>query len=90
MSGSPIKEAKEVMKIFFQSLPEGVKFNIQLFGDKFKMLSEKSLDYSNENLKLARNYIDKIDADLGNTELYKPLEFLLKKMKHERGYSGIL
>jgi hypothetical protein len=35
------------------------------------MLNQKSLDYSNENLKLARNYIDKIDANLGG--------FILKK-----------
>jgi von Willebrand factor A domain-containing protein 5 len=87
MSGGPIKEAKNAMKFFFQSLPDGVKFNILKFGSNFTLLNQKSLDYSNENLEIARKYIDKIDADLGGTELFKPLEFLLKNMQLERGYS---
>jgi hypothetical protein len=77
MGGYPIQEAKTAMKYFFQSLPEGVKFNIVKFGSKFVFFNEISLDYSDENLEKAKKYIDEIDANLGGTELYQFFLFFL-------------
>jgi len=87
MKGQRIIESKETIKIFLSSLPKNSKFNIIKFGTDFEFLSSNSLNFSEKNLKLSFDFIEKIDSNLGGTELYKPLEYLFKKIDLERGYS---
>lgn len=75
MHGSPIDQARKTMKIFLKSLPEGCRFGIIKFGTFYNFLLE-TCDYSNENVKNALNLIDNIDANMGGTVLYDPLNFI--------------
>lgn len=67
MSGSmywgdkAITMAKQALKIFLHSLPEGSKFNICGFGSSHFFLFEKSEEYTEHTLKQALERVDKFD-----------------------------
>ena len=71
--------AKQALKNFIHSLPEGSKFNIISFGSRFETLFEKSVEYDNTTLHKAIQDIELYDQrgkNLGGTEILKPLEYL--------------
>lgn len=49
----PINVAKEAIRLFVRSLPEGSKFNIYSFGSNFTSLFPESVDYTLENIDKA-------------------------------------
>ena len=53
MSGSPIQLAVGALKLFLHSLPIGSKFNVVSFGSNFEKLFPDSVEYNEENLKIA-------------------------------------
>jgi hypothetical protein len=53
MSGSPIQLAVGALKLFLHSLPLGSKFNVVSFGTDFKKLFPNSVEYNEDNLKIA-------------------------------------
>lgn len=61
-----------------QSLPEDTYFNIVSFGSSFNFMFNQSIKYNNENLKNAVTKIKKMSADMGGTEIYEPLDKILK------------
>jgi hypothetical protein len=49
-----IKFAKEALKVFLHSLPEGSFFNICKFGSKFEFIFDQSeVEYNESTLKIA-------------------------------------
>jgi hypothetical protein len=86
MNGQRIEQSKRAMQIFMRSMPEGCRFNIVKFGHSFKFLSQQSLEYCDENIDRASSYINEIGADMGGTEILKPLEFV-HSLPSQPGYS---
>ena len=74
MSGQSINITKEALKIFIQSLPPGSYFQLIAFGSNFVKLDEVPKEYNKENIHKCLGVIEEIKANLGGTNLYKPLK----------------
>lgn len=70
--------AAEAVKLFMHSLPIGSKFNIVSYGSEHTKLFETSQPYNDENFEKAIANISTFDADMGGTEIYEPIQDLLK------------
>lgn len=78
MEGRFIEEAKSALQLFMRALPSDCHFNIYGFGSRFVRLFETSQPYNEEYVSKALTYIKSISANLGGTELFKPLEAIFK------------
>jgi len=74
MAGDSIHEAKRALEICLRALDQSTLFNIYRFGSTFDRLFPASRDYSEKSLETALDYLEKMDADLGGTEILGPLE----------------
>ena len=74
MSGSSINEAKQALTLFLKGMDTPNRFNIYRFGSRFERLFETSRPYSDDSLTRATDYLHRVDADLGGTELLAPLQ----------------
>ncbi|KAL0474865.1 von Willebrand factor type A domain-containing protein [Neurospora intermedia] len=80
MGGARIEGLKSALRIFLKSIPVGAKFNICSFGSTYEFLfSDGSRSYDHDSLRLATDYVSRMDADLGGTEMYQPLEAAFEK-----------
>lgn len=78
---SAITIAKEALVLFLQSLPPKSKFNIVSFGSDFVWYSSKLMENSKDKIKQAAEHITStFEADLGGTEIYKPLKSIYGKI----------
>ena len=85
MSGSYIRSARETLVLFLKSLPERSFFNIIGFGSDYKKLFPKSVAYSQETLDKATAHAQQMEADLGGTELLRPLEHIFTSLESFAG-----
>jgi len=85
-ANSPIKRAAQALQLFLRSLPTGCRFQIIGFGSFFKSLFESAVVFSEESLNIASAHASALQADLGGTELEKPLAHVLAEPPPE-GYS---
>ncbi len=85
MSGTFIRSACETLILFLKSLPESSYFNIIGFGSSFKSLFDRSVGYSQDNLDKATNHAERMDADLGGTELLTPLKHIFAQKAPQPG-----
>ena len=76
MQGESIRQATAALELCLRSLSSGDTFNICRFGSSFDMFAPQSPGYSNGTLERALKFIRR-PADLGGTEIYKPLEAIL-------------
>ena len=76
MGGEFIRSARETLILFLKSIPPGCSFNIIGFGDNYESLFPSSVPYNQENLDRAIQHAERVDADLGGTELLPPLKFI--------------
>ena len=78
MSGSRIETTKEALVLFIQSLPVGCDFAILRFGDSTKYIKapngKEFWSYSDESMSVVLKEIDKIQANLGGTDILMPLK----------------
>ncbi|KAK3991268.1 von Willebrand factor A domain-containing protein 5A [Cladorrhinum sp. PSN332] len=75
-----IPDLKTAMQLFLKSLPVGVKFNICSFGSRHEFLFPSgSQSYDASTLEKATRYVDKFDANFGGTDIYRPMEDVIKK-----------
>jgi len=85
MGGSSIKLAQEAINYLLHSLPPSVNFNIVRFGSRHVKLFSESKPYTDKTLAQAKAAMAKLDADLGGTEILRPLtELLTEKTKVPR------
>ena len=78
MNGVRIKQAKLCLDLFIRSLPIGCYFNVIRFGSNYKTLFKTSTEYNKKTFSKAVKYANAIEADLGGTELFEVLHFVLK------------
>ena len=76
MQGAYINSAKETLVLFLKSIPPGCYFNIIGFGSRYEHLFPSSIPYNQSNLDKAMKHANKLSADLGGTELLRPLEYV--------------
>ena len=81
MGGNSIRIASKGLKLFLQSLPEKSYYQIIGFGSDFKAYDETPKEYTEENVKKSLEIIDKLDADLGGTNIYSPLNYIYESSK---------
>ena len=79
MSGSRIKVALDALELFIRSIPPNSKFNIISFGSTHQLMYNKSVTYNNENMEHAINQIKTFCADLGGTNLLKPIQLAVSQ-----------
>jgi Ca-activated chloride channel family protein len=79
MDGNSIIEAKKAIEILIKALSDPTYFNIYRFGSNFEKLFESPIPCTPENIKIALDYISKIEADLGGTEVLEPLKDIYSK-----------
>ncbi|XP_076596043.1 von Willebrand factor A domain-containing protein 5B1 [Chaetodon auriga] len=79
MSGVNINRVKDAMVVILKSLVPGCLFNIIGFGSTFKSLFTTSQTYEEEALALACEYVRKIRADMGGTNILAPLNWILRQ-----------
>lgn len=73
MGGSKMQSARETLLLFLKSLPENCYFNVVGFGNSFQKLFEKSESYNDTSLNRACSLGERMNADLGGTEILAPL-----------------
>ena len=79
MGGKPIKIVSNTLIFFLQSLPKGSYYQLIGFGSSINYIfSKKPVEYTTENVKGTISILKKLEANLGGTELYKPLEKIFK------------
>lgn len=71
--------AQEAMTLFLKSLPVDCRFNICRFGSSFQTLFPESAVYNEETCKAAGELVHRLAADLGGTELLRPLQQLFSQ-----------
>ncbi|KAL3888727.1 hypothetical protein ACJMK2_001090 [Sinanodonta woodiana] len=80
MQGKKMQSAKETLLLFLKSLPVKSFFNVIGFGSDFESLfQEGSHIYNEENLKKAEKLQKQMKADMGGTEILRPLEHVFKQ-----------
>lgn len=78
MTGNPIQILKKTIILFIKSLPFNSYFQIYGFGTKYIKYNEIPLIYNKKNVKEIIDILLNINADLGGTNLYAPLEEIFK------------
>ncbi|MGH0182254.1 UNVERIFIED_CONTAM: hypothetical protein FKN15_015471 [Acipenser sinensis] len=103
MSGANIHKIKEAMILAIKSLPPGTLLNIVGFGSTIKTLFSASRVCSEDALSLACEYLQKMRADMGGTNILGALSWVfqqpdalslaceyLQKMRADMGGTNIL
>ena len=85
---------KRALQIFLKSLPANpdIYFNICSFGSHYDFLFKdgKSKKYDSKTLKSAEDYVSRVDANYGGTEILNPLLECMKKRRTDCQTSIIL
>lgn len=76
MMGEKLDETKRAVIECLKQLDVGDKFNIIPFESEFEAMNIKSIEYTEENMKKAIRYINKLES-LGGTEILDPIKFAL-------------
>ncbi|KAJ0063680.1 hypothetical protein NL108_004812 [Boleophthalmus pectinirostris] len=73
-SGSRIASARDTLLLLLKSLPMGCYFNIYSFGSTFEQIFPESVEYSQKTMEEALKKVEKMEANLGGTEILAPLK----------------
>ena len=90
MQGSSIEQAKIALDLCLRHLSAGDAFNICRFGSSIEWMSDEPVVYSQETLERAVGYVQAIEADLGGTELYSPLNSFVPRHSRVRAARQII
>lgn len=87
MAGGNMQSARATLLLFLKSLPNGCYFNIISFGNNHKALfTDGSREYNEESLSRAMQLHQEMKADMGGTEILRPLQYLYSQ-EPKRGYA---
>jgi hypothetical protein len=78
MSGLRIEQARQCLTLFIRSLPQNSFFNIIRFGSGSDKLFGKPVPYNPSNGEKALKFAKTMQADLGGTEIWGPLNEIYK------------
>ena len=83
MMGEKLDETKRAVIECLKQLDVGDKFNIIPFESQFEAMNIKSIEYNEENMKKAIEYINKLKP-LGGTEILNPIKFALYEKEKDK------
>lgn len=78
MQGGRIEQAKNALFFALSSLLIGDRFNIIAYGSDYKCFSKNIIEYNEQSLKAARNWVNELNADMGGTEVFSPIKHIVK------------
>jgi Ca-activated chloride channel homolog len=78
MEGPSIAQAKRALALCLKCLNEGDRFNICRFGSTHEFMARESAAYTQETLDRALAWLERVGANLGGTELFEPLNAVLR------------
>jgi Ca-activated chloride channel family protein len=79
MGGESIRQARRALELCVRAMSEGDTFNIIPFGSDFTSLWKEPAPYNQSNLDEAVAYIQARTANLGGTEILRPLDHALAR-----------
>ncbi|XP_062417045.1 von Willebrand factor A domain-containing protein 5A-like isoform X3 [Pungitius pungitius] len=79
MGGERIKNARDTLLLLLKSVPLGCYFNIYSFGSTFEHIFPKSEEYNQKTMEEALKKVEKMEADLGGTEILEPLKHIYRQ-----------
>ncbi|XP_041060012.1 von Willebrand factor A domain-containing protein 5B1 isoform X6 [Carcharodon carcharias] len=79
MSGINIEKIKEAMVVVIKSLPPGTLLNIIGFGSNVRTLFSSSRPCNDETLSFACEYVQRMRADMGGTNILGALSWIFKQ-----------
>uniref|UniRef100_A0A3Q2G2G2 Uncharacterized protein n=1 Tax=Cyprinodon variegatus TaxID=28743 RepID=A0A3Q2G2G2_CYPVA len=71
-----INSARDTLLLLLKSLPMGCYFNIYSFGSSFEHIFPTSVEYNEKTMNEALNKVEKMEANLGGTEILRPLQHI--------------
>uniref|UniRef100_A0A671VZT6 von Willebrand factor A domain containing 5A n=1 Tax=Sparus aurata TaxID=8175 RepID=A0A671VZT6_SPAAU len=71
-----IGSARDTLLLLLKSLPMGCYFNIYSFGSRYEHIFPTSVEYSQKTMEEALKTVERMGADLGGTEILKPLQHI--------------
>ena len=83
MSGEKIDETKRAVIECLKQLDVGDKFNIIPFESSFTAMNINSIEYNEENMQKATEYVNNL-RPLGGTEILSPIKFALYEKDVEK------
>ena len=81
MRGDRIGKAKNSLIYFLRSLPINSRFNVVSFGSNFESMFPTPIEYTDQNLNLAENKINKFRANMGGTVILSALNHVFTRPK---------
>ena len=78
MRGDSIRVAREALEVFIASLPVTAHFNVVKFGSSYRTLFSETKPLTDSSLAEAKSWVSRVEADLGGTEVFSPLELVLQ------------
>ena len=85
MSGKPIKLVQDSLNLLIQSLPKNSYYQLIGFGTHYKKYDEIPKEYNKNNIQSTKDFITKLEANLGGTNIFEPL----KAIYNDNHYSTI-
>ena len=79
MGGGSMSEAKRALELCVRAMSEGDTFNVIPFGSSFKPMWDEPRPYNQENLDEAVAFIRRCDANMGGTEILRPISYVLSQ-----------
>ena len=84
MSGTPIRKAGAALELFLRSIPcEDHYFNVIGFGSSHQALFPRSVAYNADSLKRGTVYAERMEADLGGTEMMSAFQEVFKQRRRD-------
>ncbi|TEA33602.1 hypothetical protein DBR06_SOUSAS3910168 [Sousa chinensis] len=79
MNGTNMHRVKDAMLVALKSLMPACLFNVIGFGSTFKTLFPSSQTYNEESLAKACDNIQRMQADMGGTNILSPLKWVIRQ-----------
>ncbi|XP_078140369.1 von Willebrand factor A domain-containing protein 5A-like [Centroberyx gerrardi] len=71
-----VGSARDTLLLLLKSLPMGCYFNIYSFGSSYDHIFPKSVEYSQKSMDEALKIVEKMEANMGGTEILQPLKHI--------------
>ena len=79
MGGQKMRDAITTLQMVLRGLPVGSLFQIVSFGSSYNlMFPSGSVEYNDDTLATASAQVDAMDANMGGTEIFAPLQTLFR------------